>query len=273
MSLKDSLTVMIVDDMSVSRGLIVQSLEEIGIWNTTTENNGHAALAKLVANPVHLVLSDMNMPMMDGLGLLKGLSKTEVNANIDYWFDRLEMSSWTNKKVEDLSKGMSQKLQFVATVLHKPKLLILDEPFSGLDPVNTKIIKDEIFALAQAGTTIIFSTHRMEQVEEVCEDIVLMNDGEIILEGNVTDVKQQFKENQFALKTETENLELPYEIVSALGGDYIIQLGEEDDSQAVLSFLLNNNHRVLGFQEILPSLNHIFISLVEKSAARKFEIA
>ena len=116
---------------------------------------------------------------------------------IKEWFIKFEMDSWWNKKVEDLSKGMRQKLQFVTTVLHEPKLIILDEPFSGLDPVNANLIKDEIYKLAQNGATIIFSTHRMEQVEEICNHIVLVNKGQKILDGTVKQVKQDFKENLF----------------------------------------------------------------------------
>ncbi len=119
---------------------------------------------------------------------------------IKYWFTKLGMESWWNKKVEDLSKGMSQKLQFVTTVLHEPKLIILDEPFSGLDPVNANLIKDEIFELAKKGSTIIFSTHRMEQVEEICDHIVLVNQGKKILDGTVSSIKQQYKENLFRLQ-------------------------------------------------------------------------
>src|SRR5438309_1706238 len=134
------------------------------------------------------------------LARLKGLSKSEAMEKIKYWFVRLGMESWWNKKVEDLSKGMSQKLQFVTTVLHEPKLIILDEPFSGLDPVNANLIKDEIFNLAQRGSTIIFSTHRMEQVEEICDHIVLLNLGKKILDGTVKGVKQDFKENAFSIQ-------------------------------------------------------------------------
>src|SRR3954471_5312537 len=119
------------------------------------------------------------------LAQLKGLSKSEAMSRIKEWFLKFEMQTWWNKKVEDLSKGMSQKLQFVTTVLHSPKLIILDEPFSGLDPVNANLIKDEIFNLAKNGSTIIFSTHRMEQVEEICDHIVLMNKGKKILDGSV----------------------------------------------------------------------------------------
>jgi ABC-2 type transport system ATP-binding protein len=131
------------------------------------------------------------------LAQLKGLSRAEALTNIRFWFKKLEMESWWNKKEEDLSKGMSQKLQFVTTELHEPKLIILDEPFSGLDPVNANLIKEEIFRLAQQGATVIFSTHRMEQVEEICDHIVLVNLGKKILDGNVGDIKQQFKENKF----------------------------------------------------------------------------
>src|SRR6478672_8686282 len=133
------------------------------------------------------------------LAQLKGLSKKDAMEKIKEWFTRLEMQSWWNKKVEDLSKGMSQKLQFVTTVLHEPKLIILDEPFSGLDPLNANLIKDEIFNLAQRGCTIIFSTHRMEQVEEICDHIVLVNLGKKILDGSVQQVKQQFKEHKFSI--------------------------------------------------------------------------
>ena len=133
------------------------------------------------------------------LAQLKGLSKADAMSKIKAWFVKFEMESWWNKKVEDLSKGMSQKLQFVTTVLHEPKLIILDEPFSGLDPVNANLIKDEIFSLAQKGSTIIFSTHRMEQVEEICNHIVLVNKGKKILDGTVKEVKNEFKENMYRI--------------------------------------------------------------------------
>src|SRR6187399_1445071 len=137
------------------------------------------------------------------LAQLKGLKKSEAMAKIKEWFIKFEMQSWWSKKVEDLSKGMSQKLQFVTTVLHEPKLIILDEPFSGLDPVNSNLIKDEIYKLAQRGSTIIFSTHRMEQVEEICDHIILVNKGQKILDGTVKEVKQRFKENLFGISFDT----------------------------------------------------------------------
>src|SRR6202050_5693061 len=136
------------------------------------------------------------------LAQLKGLSKQEATRKVKEWFIKFEMQSWWNKKVEDLSKGMGQKLQFVITVLHEPRLIILDEPFSGLDPVNANLLKDEIYNLAQKGATIIFSTHRMEQVEEICDHIILVNKGKKIVDGSVSGVKQRFKENLFAVGVE-----------------------------------------------------------------------
>jgi ABC-type uncharacterized transport system, ATPase component len=131
------------------------------------------------------------------LAQLKGLSRADAVRKVKEWFIKFNMESWWGKKVEDLSKGMGQKLQFVTTVLHEPKLIILDEPFSGLDPVNSNLIKDEIYQLAKRGSSIIFSTHRMEQVEEICDHIILVNKGQKILDGTVHNVKQQFKENLF----------------------------------------------------------------------------
>ncbi len=210
------------------------------------------------------------------LAQLKGLSRSEAMEKIKFWFSRLEMESWWNKKVEDLSKGMSQKLQFVITVLHEPKLIILDEPFSGLDPVNANLIKDEIYGLAQRGSTVIFSTHRMEQVEEICDHIVLMNLGKKILDGTVADVKQQFKENKFSIKLH----EIPalttnesFEIVDQKANAFTVKIKEGFRSNDVLQFFLQQNVTVEGFNEILPSLNDIFIQLVEgtKSVSRAFQ--
>ena len=140
------------------------------------------------------------------LAQLKGLSKTEAKTRLKYWFERLEIGDWWNKKIQELSKGMAQKIQFIVTVLHEPKLLIFDEPFSGFDPINANAIKDEILHLRNKGASIIFSTHRMEQVEEICEDIVLINSGKVLLEGAVTDVKQKFKENKYRIEFEGDHL-------------------------------------------------------------------
>ena len=209
------------------------------------------------------------------LARLKGLSKNDAMLKIKEWFKRLEMESWWNKKVEDLSKGMGQKLQFVITVLHQPDLIILDEPFSGLDPVNANLIKDEIYRLAQNGTTIIFSTHRMEQVEEICDKIVLVNKGQKILDGTVENVKQNFKENLFSIQLEAipENINSnAFEIVNIKKQELIVKINEGFKANDVLGYFINQSSGIVSFKEILPSLNDIFIKLVEGTpAARQFE--
>src|SRR5215216_3890417 len=182
------------------------------------------------------------------LAQLKGLNKNRSMHMIKEWFVKLEMQSWWNKKVEDLSKGMSQKLQFVTTVLHNPSLIILDEPFSGLDPVNSNVIKDEIFKLAKNGATVIFSTHRMEQVEEICDHIVLVNKGKKILDGTVKNVKQN---DDYSL---------------------IVKITDGHSPNDVLRYFIQSDAPILGFNEILPSLNDIFIQLVEDTpASRQFQ--
>lgn len=204
------------------------------------------------------------------LAQLKGMPKSEALEKIKYWFEKLEMESWWNKKVEDLSKGMSQKLQFVITVLHEPKLIILDEPFSGLDPVNANLIKDEIHALAKSGATIIFSTHRMEQVEEICDHIVLVNLGKKILDGTVSEIKQQFKEHIFAIETDQINAITDNPTFSILKKDkqkVYLKIKEGHDSNQVLAHLINNNNRIISYNEVLPSLNDIFIQLIESTNA------
>jgi ABC-2 type transport system ATP-binding protein len=214
------------------------------------------------------------------LAQLKGLSKQEATRKVKEWFVKFEMQSWWNKKVEDLSKGMGQKLQFVITVLHAPKLIILDEPFSGLDPVNSNLIKDEIYQLARNGSTIIFSTHRMEQVEEICDHIILMNKGRKILDGSVTSVKQQFKENLFSVGLEgmagsPEGLTADGEAFEVMGtreGQLIVKIREGYRPNDVLSWFIGQDRGITGFSEILPSLNDIFIKLVEGTPlARQFQ--
>ncbi|MBN8668639.1 MAG: ATP-binding cassette domain-containing protein [Chitinophagales bacterium] len=211
------------------------------------------------------------------LAQLKGLDKGVAMTKIKEWFVRFEMQSWWNKKVEDLSKGMSQKLQFVTTVLHEPKLIILDEPFSGLDPVNSNLIKDEIFNLAKRGSTVIFSTHRMEQVEEICDQIVLVNKGQKILDGTVQAVKQDFKEHLFRVGFEhipTLNDNAPFEVVGTRDLNYVIKLKEGQGPNSALQYFIQNNNPVIAFNEILPSLNDIFIKLVEGTpTTRQFETA
>ena len=210
------------------------------------------------------------------LAQLKGLSKSVAMEKIKEWFIKFEMQSWWAKKVEDLSKGMSQKLQFVTTVLHEPKLIILDEPFSGLDPVNSNLIKDEIYKLAQRGSTIIFSTHRMEQVEEICDHIILVNKGKKILDGSVKGVKHQFKEDLFSIGFEEMPSSLngnpPFEMVGTKDHSYVVKIREGHKPNDVLNYFLQQNARITSFNEMLPSLSDIFIKLVEGTPlARQFQ--
>ena len=209
------------------------------------------------------------------LAQLKGLGRAEAMEKIKSWFVRLEMQNWWNKKVEDLSKGMSQKLQFVTTVLHEPKLIILDEPFSGLDPVNSNIIKEEIYNLAQNGSTIIFSTHRMEQVEEICDHIILVNKGSKILDGTVQNIKQNFKENLFSIGFEqipgVDDTQI-FEVVNHKDQSYILKIRDGYKQNDVLRYFLDRNAGIISFNELLPSLNDIFIKLVEgTSITRQFQ--
>lgn len=209
------------------------------------------------------------------LAQLKGLSKADALAKLHHWFEKLEMESWWNKKVEDLSKGMSQKLQFVTTVLHEPKLIILDEPFSGLDPVNANLIKDEIFNLAKKGSTVIFSTHRMEQVEEICEHIVLVNKGQKVLDGTLSEIKDNYKENIYAINTDQLQLQFTnslFEVIKQSNNNLLIKLNENVSTNEVLQHLINEKIQVHSFSEVLPSLNEIFIKLVEgTNNARQFQ--
>ncbi|HYC41067.1 MAG TPA: ATP-binding cassette domain-containing protein [Chitinophagaceae bacterium] len=209
------------------------------------------------------------------LAQLKGLRRHEAIDRITNWFNRFEMQSWWYKKVEDLSKGMSQKLQFVTTVVHAPRLIILDEPFSGLDPVNTNLIKDEIFRLAKQGATIIFSTHRMEQVEEICDQIVLVNKGKKILDGSVRQVKQDFRENLFSVGAETlppPDDRTPFELVSTRDHVHIVKIREGKRPNDVLQYLLEQRISIHSFNELLPTLNEIFIKLVEGTpVSRQFQ--
>jgi len=208
------------------------------------------------------------------LAQLRGLSKADAMEKIKYWFEKFEMQSWWNKKVEDLSKGMSQKLQFVITVLHEPKLIILDEPFSGLDPLNANLIKDEIYNLAKKGSTIIFSTHRMEQVEEICDHIVLVNLGKKVLDGSVAEIKQQFKEYIFAIETSHPELIKDNPLFSIIEradknpNKILVKLSQAVASNEVLKYLIEQQIPIISYNEVLPSLNDIFIQLVEDTHAK-----
>jgi ABC-2 type transport system ATP-binding protein len=209
------------------------------------------------------------------LARLKGLSSSDANRQVKDWFVRFEMQSWWNKKIEDLSKGMAQKLQFVTTVLHRPELIILDEPFSGLDPVNANLIKDEIFRLASEGASIIFSTHRMEQVEEICNHIVLINKGNKILDGTVSNVKQKFKENLFRITAGPLPARFPENLFEVLANNeeaLTIRIKNGYGPNDVLKYFIEQQSGITAFTELLPSLNEIFIKLVEgTSLSRQFQ--
>ena len=209
------------------------------------------------------------------LAQMKGLSKAEAKIQLDYWFDRLGIQGWWNKKIQELSKGMAQKIQFVVCVLHKPKLLIFDEPFSGFDPVNANIIKDEILALQEQGSTIIFSTHRMESVEELCDHIALIHQSNKLIEGRLDDVKKQFRTNSFEVGILTDNVE---GLILAITQNYTIQptnfkslnnelkleinLGNSLPNE--LLNLLTSRGQVTHFVEKIPSVNDIFIQTVSQ---------
>jgi len=200
------------------------------------------------------------------LARLKGLSSKKAKEELDYWMEKFEIKDWWNKKIEELSKGMQQKVQFIATVVHQPKLLILDEPFSGLDPINTNLIKDEIYSLNQQGVSIIFSTHRMEQVEEICKEIVLINKGKKILEGKVGEIRERFSENHFSLKYKgilKEALKNSVRIIKDLEGgqlDFIVPPSQ--NPQEFLKQVVLQGIEIKEWKEILPSLNEIFIKQV-----------
>lgn len=210
------------------------------------------------------------------LAQLKGISKKEAKAQLDFWFDRLDIKGWWDKKIQELSKGMAQKIQFVVTVLHRPKLLIFDEPFSGFDPVNANIIKDEILALKEQGSTIIFSTHRMESVEELCDYIALIHKSNKLIEGRLSDVKRQYRTNTYEVGIVTPNVEgLMYDLTQkftvgtttfrSLNDDIKleVQLGSATPNE--LLSVLTGRGQVTHFVEKIPSVNDIFIRTVSNS--------
>jgi ABC-2 type transport system ATP-binding protein len=207
------------------------------------------------------------------LAQLKGLSKEEARKQLTYWFEKLEIKGWWDKKIQELSKGMAQKIQFVVTVLHKPKLLIFDEPFSGFDPVNANLIKDEILELKKNGSTIIFSTHRMESVEELCDDIALIHQANKLIEGKLDDVKRQFRTNSFEIGILTSNVEgLMYDLTQRFTvtqthfkslNDEIkleIQIGNATPNE--LLTILTQRGQVTHFVEKIPTASDIFIKTV-----------
>ena len=212
------------------------------------------------------------------LARLKGLSKAEAKQRLQYWFEKLEITGWWDKKIQELSKGMAQKVQFVITVLHNPKLLIFDEPFSGFDPVNANIIKREILELKEKGATILFSTHRMESVEELCDYMALINKSNKLLDGKVSEIKKEYKNNTFEVGLECEHeaalmaeLQEKFKVGAAhfksINDDLkvSIQLQPHENPNDLIQYLLTKA-RINHFVEVIPSVNDIFIKTVTHNA-------
>ncbi len=211
------------------------------------------------------------------LAQLKGLSKNDATKSLKYWFEKFDILSWWNRKVEELSKGMQQKVQFIVTIVHKPKLLIFDEPFSGFDPINVNLLKDEILALKENGATIIFSTHNMASVEELCDHIALIDQSKKILEGQVLDIKEQYKSNTFEVSFSHQKKEL----VNILGNNFHIVEEQKSNGNSFAKVQLNNGAtqndllnklipeaNILSFNEVLPTMNEIFIQTVNQNTKR-----
>lgn len=199
---------------------------------------------------------------------LKGMKKNDALKALKYWFEKFEIQSWWNRKVEELSKGMAQKVQFIITVLHQPKLLILDEPFSGFDPINTDIIKQEILQLKNNGTTVIFSTHNMSSVEELCENISLIHQAKIILQGKVSDIKASYSNRTFKIRSlqpikENEHFKLITQIQKDGMIESIVKKKTNESNNVLLSELIQQTE-IVAFEELLPSMNDIFIETVQK---------
>jgi ABC-2 type transport system ATP-binding protein len=206
------------------------------------------------------------------LARLKGLPKDIVIKRLKYWFEKFEIASWWNKKVEELSKGMQQKLQFIVTIIHEPKLFIFDEPFSGFDPINVNLLKNEMLELRNKGASIIFSTHNMSSVEELCDDIALINKSKKILEGNINDIKNKNKENLFSIQFTNTDIDLRASLPDTIEIQSIetshsgtttaqLKIPKEQTSNDLIRLLLSHLN-LTSFNEILPSMNEIFISYV-----------
>ncbi|HSD15210.1 MAG TPA: ATP-binding cassette domain-containing protein, partial [Flavobacterium sp.] len=209
------------------------------------------------------------------LAQLKGLSHSEAKKQLKYWFDKFEIGNWWDKKIQELSKGMAQKVQFIVTVLHEPKLLILDEPFSGFDPVNANLIKDEIIELNKKGTSVIFSTHRMESVEEMCDYIALIHKSNKLIEGKLIDVKKSHRTNSFEVGILSDNVErLMYDLTQkfkleqtnfkSLNDEIKLNVQLERATPNELLHILTQNGQVTHFVEKIPTVNDIFIQTVSQ---------
>lgn len=282
--------------LSVPKGSIYGLLGPNGAGKTsliriinqiTMPDSGEVILDGEKLNPTHIQMIGY-MPEERGLyktmkvgeqclylAQLKGLSKQEAKNQLKYWFEKLEIEGWWNKKIQELSKGMAQKVQFIVTVLHKPKLLILDEPFSGFDPVNANLIKDEIMELNKQGTSIIFSTHRMESVEEMCDYIALIHKSNKLIEGKLTDVKKQYRTNTYEVGVLSSNVEgLMYDLTQkftlsqtdfkSLNDELKLDINLGDATPNELLSVLTQRGQVTHFVEKIPSVNDIFIKTVSE---------
>ena len=206
------------------------------------------------------------------LARLKGLDRRTAVERLRRWFDKFDINPWWDKKVEELSKGMHQKVQFVTTVLHEPQLLIFDEPFSGFDPVNTELLKREILALKEKGHTIVFSTHNMSSVEEICDDFALINHSRVVLDGTVADVRRQFRTGIYDLSTSSDHILTPFngvEVLSSSKREHSTQyrLRKTDDSMTNSQLLTHiaSQVEIESFQEQIPSMNEIFLKVVDNN--------
>jgi len=209
------------------------------------------------------------------LARLKGLSTAEANARLKKWFEKFDILSWWDKKLEELSKGMQQKVQFIITVIHDPQLLIFDEPFSGFDPINTELLKNEILQLKEQGKTIIFSTHNMASVEEICDEIALIDKSKVVLSGDVNQIRNDHKQHIFKVRIENEYLVVDEALCEILSQEkdfqnHLLRVKKNEDisNSEFLSALLKNNE-ITSFEEEIPSMNEIFIQTVNKTQANK----
>ncbi len=198
------------------------------------------------------------------LAQLKGLNKSDAAEQLKYWFNKLDIMQWWNKKIEELSKGMAQKIQFIVTIMHKPKLLIFDEPFSGFDPINASVIREEILKLKQEGSSIIFSTHRMESVEEICDYIGLINKSQTILEGNINDIKKKYSYNTYSVSiSEGEILENNlFSIEKKEEKDYVIKLNNNVSQSEALNNITQKSS-IISFKKDIASIEEVFLKAVK----------
>lgn len=209
------------------------------------------------------------------LAQLKGLSKADAKQRMNQWFERFGIAEWKDKKVEELSKGMQQKIQFITTVLHEPKLLIFDEPFSGFDPVNAELMKKEILGLKERGSTLILSTHNMSSVEELCEQITLINRSKAVLQGKVSNIRQQFKKHIFRIQVAEETIspiDGYYQVLDSTsteqGTEATIRIGNQYANNEIIR-LLTEHYSLIAFEEILPSMQEVFIETVQDSSIKE----